>query len=384
MRDGKWKLVRPAIGALMTVFAEDVAMDVDAKYNADSYTDIVRTPEPQRVSPVAPPPQLFDINATRASAPTWRGTRLHASRAWRAHWRRGSRRSNASVVRSCDIDAGCDRPSFLIVARNSEGIMKKQQTGVELYYWPGIPGRGEFVRLLLEDAGAAYVDVARESTDGLAAMARFLEGEEPGALPFAAPFVKVGNAVVSQTANILAFLAPQVGLVPDDAALRVEAQQIQLTLADFVGEAHDTHHPIAGGLYYEDQKAAAKRRAQDFVQQRLPKYLGWLEKVLERNRKSGGRWLVGSDCTYVDLSAFQVVEGLRYAFPNAMAQLERRIPLVVALRDRVAERPRIAAYLKSKRRQLFNQMGIFRHYPELDALAHREEKAPRRKPRPSE
>ena len=245
--------------------------------------------------------------------------------------------------------------------------MKKRAATVELYYWPGIQGRGEFVRLLLEEAGADYADVARESADGLAAMIRFLEGEQPGALPFAPPFVKVGRRVVSQTANVLAFLAPRFALVPDDEALRAEANQIQLTLADFVLEIHDTHHPIAGGLYYEDQKAAAKRRARDFVEQRLPKYLDWLEKVLGRNRRSRGEWLVGTDRTYVDLSAFQIVEGLRYAFPNAMARHEPRIPLLVALRDRVAARPRIAAYLKSKRRQPFNQMGIFRHYPELDA-----------------
>lgn len=249
--------------------------------------------------------------------------------------------------------------------------MKDRGHPIELYYWPGIQGRGEFVRLLLEEAGAAYVDVARERNDGMADMMRFLGGEEPGALPFAPPFVKAGAVVVSQTAHILAYLAPRLGLVPDDEALRAEAAQIQLTIADFVDEIHDTHHPIAGSLYYEDQKAAAKRRARDFIKERMPKYLGWLERVLERNRKSDGQWLVGSDRTYVDLSAFQIVEGLRYAFPNAMAKLESEIPRVIALHDRVAARPRIAAYLKSKRRQAFNQMGIFRHYPELDAPARR-------------
>jgi glutathione S-transferase len=244
--------------------------------------------------------------------------------------------------------------------------MKKREGPIELYYWPGIQGRGEFVRLLIEDAGAAYVDVARERKNGLATLVRFLEGEEPGALPFAPPFVRVGKLVVSQTANILAFLASRFAMVPNDETLRAQANQIQLTLADFVGEVHDTHHPIAGSLYYEDQKAAAKQRARHFVKERMPKYLGWLEKVLARNRKSAGQWLVGSDCTYVDLSAFQLVEGLRYAFPNAMQRLEPSIPLVAALRARVAKRPRLATYLKSKRRQPFNQMGIFRHYPELD------------------
>jgi glutathione S-transferase len=249
---------------------------------------------------------------------------------------------------------------------------------VELYYWPTIQGRGEFVRLLLEEAGADYVDVAR-TKGGMAAMMRVLEGEAPGALPFAAPFVKVGDALVSQTANILAFLAPALGLVPDDEALRAEANQIQLTIADFVGEVHDTHHPIAGGLYYDDQKKEAKRRAQDFVKERMPKYLEWLERVLVRNEKSGGRWLVGGDLTYVDLSAFQLVEGLRYAFPNAMARLEAKVPRLVALRDRVAKRPRIAAYLESKRRLPFNQQGIFRRYPELDAPAPRPSSRGRRR-----
>ena len=255
--------------------------------------------------------------------------------------------------------------------------MKGPEIPIELYYWPGIQGRGEFVRLLLEDAGAAYVDVAREGQNGLLTMMRCLEGEEPGALPFAPPFVKVGTIVVSQTANILAYLAPRLGLVPDDEALRAEANQIQLTLADFVGEIHDTHHPIAGSLYYEDQKGAAKRRAREFVKERMPKYLGWLEKVLARNRTSEGQWLVGSDCTYVDLSVFQVVEGLRYAFPNGMQRLEPQIPRVVALRDRVAARPRITAYVTSKRREPFNQMGIFRHYPELDAPSPRTRRAKR-------
>ena len=248
--------------------------------------------------------------------------------------------------------------------------MRKRAARVELYYWPTIQGRGEFVRLLLEEAGADYVDVARQK-GGMRAMIRFLEGEERGALPYAPPFVRVGGVVVSQTTNILEFLAPRFGLAPRDEALRAETNQIQLTIADLVDEAHDTHHPIAGGLYYEDQKREAKRRAQDFVKERIPKYLGWLEDVLGRNEASEGRWLVGRERSYVDLSAFQVVEGLRYAFPNTAARHETKTPRLVALRDRVAERPRIAAYLQSKRRIPFNQEGIFRRYPELDAPARR-------------
>lgn len=246
-------------------------------------------------------------------------------------------------------------------------MKRARGTPIELYYWPGIPGRGEFIRLFLEDVGARYVDVARTRKDGMDAMMRFLKREQSGALPLAPPFVRIGDAVVSQTANALAFLAAHLGAGPRSAQARSEINQIQLTIADLVGEVHDTHHPIAGSLYYEDQKAPAKRRARDFVAQRLPKYLRWLEQVLVRNRTSRGQWLVGSDCTYVDLSLFQIVAGLRYAFPNAMTALEPRIPLVIALHDRVAKRPRIARYLKSKRRQPFNRSGIFRHYPELDA-----------------
>jgi glutathione S-transferase len=238
-----------------------------------------------------------------------------------------------------------------------------------------IQGRGEFIRLLLEEAGVPYADVARRS--GMRAMLRILDGKGRGPLPFAAPFVRVDGAIVSQTANVLAYLAPRLGLVPKDAKLQAEAAQIQLTIADLTGEVHDTHHPISGTLYYRDQKPEAKRRARGFVRERLPKYLGWLERVLARNRKSKGRWLVGATCTYVDLSAFQVVEGLRYAFPNAMARAERSTPLLTGLRDRVAARPRIAAYLASDRRIPFNQQGIFRRYPELDAPAPRKRRARR-------
>jgi glutathione S-transferase len=242
---------------------------------------------------------------------------------------------------------------------------------IELYYWPMIQGRGEFVRLALEEAGVRYVDVAREPGKGMAAMLRVLSGDAPGALPFAPPFVMVGRTIVSQTANILAFLAPRLGLVPRDEALRAEANQIQLTIADFVGEVHDVHHPIAASLYYEDQRREARWRARVFLDERMPKYLGWLEDVLARNTRSQGRWLVGRRRSYVDLSAFQVIAGMRYAFPNAMRSHERRIPRAVALHDRVAALPRIAAYLASPRRLGFDEQGIFRCYPELDVPARR-------------
>lgn len=235
----------------------------------------------------------------------------------------------------------------------------------ELYYWPSIQGRGEFVRLALEEGGADYVDVARASGRGMgmAALTRFLESRAVQRPPFAPPFLKSGKLVIGQTANILLYLGPRLGLVPRSEADRLWAHQLQLTIADFLTEAHDTHHPIGGGLYYEDQKREAKRRADDFLRNRLPKFLGYFERVVARGR---GSYLLGRRLSYADLSLFQMVEGLRYAFPRAMARRRARFPKVMALRDRVAARPRIAAYLASERRIPFNQHGIFRHYPELD------------------
>jgi len=232
----------------------------------------------------------------------------------------------------------------------------------ELYYWPGIQGRGEFVRLALEDAGAEYVDVARRPR-GMAAMSRFLDSPAVKRPPFAPPFLKAGKLVIAQTANILFFLGPRLGLAPKPEAGQLWAHQLQLTIADWVGEVHDSHHPIAGGLYYEDQKREAKRRAENFTAERLPKFLSYFEQVLARN---GSRVLIGNKVSYVDLSLFQMIEGLRYAFPRAMTKQERKHRRVIALHDRVAARPRLAAYLASERRLPFNQEGIFRYYPELD------------------
>jgi glutathione S-transferase len=234
----------------------------------------------------------------------------------------------------------------------------------ELYYWAGIQGRGEYVRLALEEAGAEYADVAREP-GGESAMLRLLGDEEVGRSPFAPPFLKAGELIIGQTANILLYLGAHHGLAPSDEAGRLWAHQLQLTIADFVDEIHDTHHPIASSLYYEDQRREARDRASDFVKSRMPKYLGYFERVLERN-KAGPSHLVEASLTYPDLSIFQIVAGLRYAFPRAMVRLEPKHRRLVALHDRVATRPRIAAYLASDRRIALNQDGIFRHYPELD------------------
>ena len=232
----------------------------------------------------------------------------------------------------------------------------------ELFYWPQIQGRGEFVRLALEEADADYVDVARRR-NGSDKMFALMGSARLDHRPFAPPFLRSGKLVIAQTANILLYLGARHGLAPKPEAGRLWAHQLELTVSDFVVEAHDTHHPIGSGLYYEDQKKEAKRRTDDFRKSRAPKYLGYFDAVI---RRSGGPFLLGRRLTYPDLSLFQMVEGLRYALPQMMKRLERKVPRVVAVRDRVAERPRIAAYLASERRIPFNEMGIFRHYKELD------------------
>jgi glutathione S-transferase len=238
----------------------------------------------------------------------------------------------------------------------------------QFYYWPTIQGRGEFVRLALEAAGAEYIDVTRQAKSrggGVAAMMKIMDGtiERP---PFAPPFIRAGDEIVAQTANILAWLGPQLKLVPADQSARRWAHQLQMTVSDFVDEIHDTHHPIASHLYYDEQKREAKKRAAAFVQLRLPKFLGYFERVLANNPAGAGH-MIGKTLSYVDLSMFQLIAGLRYAYPRAVARLEASHPRLMALHDNVSKQPKVAAYLSSKRRIAFNQMGVFRHYPALDA-----------------
>jgi len=234
----------------------------------------------------------------------------------------------------------------------------------ELYYWPGIQGRGEFVRLLLEEAGASYIDMAREP-NAEAALSAFLQRTDLVHPSFAPPFLKDGHVVIGQTAAILLYLGDRHDLAPSDAARRLWVHQIQLTIADLVGEAHDTHHPLGGDLYYEEQKLEASRRAKWFRKERIQKYLDWFERILARN-PDGDSYLVGDALSYADLSLFQVLEGLLYAFPNTTKALLAESPRVSTLRMTVAQRPRIRAYLDSDHRLKFNEQGIFRHYPELD------------------
>jgi glutathione S-transferase len=235
----------------------------------------------------------------------------------------------------------------------------------QLYYWPTIQGRGEYVRLALEEAGCGYTDVARHG-NGMAAMMKLMavgKGNGTATPPFAPPFLQAGKLVIGQTANILLYLGSRHALAPKAEAGKLWVHQLQLTITDLVMEVHDTHHPLGSSLYYEEQKAAAKKRSDEFWKARVPKYLGYFEELLAAN---GGSYVTGRRLTYVDLSLFQIVEGLRYAFPRRMKAFEVEIPGLVGLHDRVAARPNIKAYLASDRRIAFNEDGIFRRYKALD------------------
>ncbi|MGA2549293.1 MAG: glutathione S-transferase family protein [Burkholderiaceae bacterium] len=238
----------------------------------------------------------------------------------------------------------------------------------ELYYWPGLQGRGEFVRLALEEAGADYIDVARHPSarNGDGIIEKFLGNESEHFPPFAVPALRAGKLLISQTPNILLYLARHHDLGPTDEVGGHWAHGLQLTIADLVAEVHNTHHPVASSLYYEDQRPEAARNTRHFLAERVPKFLGYFETVLKRN-PAGPQFLVGSSLSYVDLSMFQVLGGLRYAFPKSMRRLSGAYRNLLALEREVARRPRIAAYLASPRRLPYDQDGIFRHYPALEA-----------------
>jgi glutathione S-transferase len=232
----------------------------------------------------------------------------------------------------------------------------------ELYYHAANPGRGEFIRLALEEAGADYVDVARApgGTEALQQLRQDPANKRPA---FAPPFLRHGDVTVGQTANILQYIGPKLGLAPDDEQGRLWAHQLQLTIADLVQAIQHTHHPVAHGLYYEDQKSEAIEYSKHFIAERVPKFLGWFERVLQAN---GGEHTVGDRLSYVDLSLFQLIEGLRFSFPKSMQKAEQKYPGLRSLHDRIAARPKIAAYLASPRHMAFNDRGVFRQLPELD------------------
>jgi glutathione S-transferase len=238
----------------------------------------------------------------------------------------------------------------------------------ELYYWPGIQGRGEFIRLALEEAGARYIDVALVPAargGGVPAIVKLLEARGIERPPFAVPILRAGRQLIAQTPNILLFLGDRLGLAPRDEAGRLWTNQLGLTILDFYLEIFHTHHPLGDGYAYDEQKPEAKRRTKYFLSARLPRFLGYFERVLALNR-ARRPWLVGARLSHADLSMAQVIAGLRYAFPLATRRALRTRPRLRTLHDAVFAQPRIAQYVASGRRLPFNNEDLFRHYPELD------------------
>jgi len=235
-----------------------------------------------------------------------------------------------------------------------------------LIYWPFLPGRGEFARFILEDAGVEYIDRARlpeSDGGGKAAVLHFYKGEAEG-MPVAAPPILLhGDLVLAQTGAICHYLGSTLRLLPNSEAGAWNALQVTMTVTDIVSEVHDTHHPVASYMTYEDQKDAAIPRTRMFLETRLPKFLGYLERVQNAH---GGPWLLGERLTYVDLTVTHLLRGLEYAFPNNYRRVIADTPRLAAIREAALARPNLAAYVASDRCMAFNEHGIFRRYPELD------------------
>ncbi|CAK7218309.1 hypothetical protein SBRCBS47491_003466 [Sporothrix bragantina] len=251
----------------------------------------------------------------------------------------------------------------------------------KLIYWPGLPGRGEHVRLAFEEAGVVYEDTAMHedavqtvlaqiSTDNLAT------GSAPNVPPLAPPILEHGDLTISQTSNILMYLAPQLNLAAntssDDPNAIYRLNALVLTALDGLSnEVHDSHHPICTSLYFKDQRTEAIRSSKQYVKERLPKFLGYFERVLkaQAERDAENKWLYGTEFTYADLVLFQCLDGTSHQFPRAVKQLREggEYERLFALYEAVKQRPNIAAYLASERRQAYGE-GIYRYYKELDVV----------------
>ncbi|MCJ1456587.1 hypothetical protein MMC28_006949 [Mycoblastus sanguinarius] len=255
---------------------------------------------------------------------------------------------------------------------------KKQKTSptadYELLYWPSHPGRGEHIRLCFEEAGIPYKDTTNESKEkGMSALLSLISPEATGTAanppPFAPPMLRHGDLLLAQAPNILLYIGPRLGLVPDHENALYHVNQLALTALDGLSnEVHDTHHPVGVNLYYEEQKAEALKKSEDFRERRLPKFLGYFERVLAGEASNGGEWLYGGQLTYADLVLWQCLDGVRFAFPNCFERARKsgEYTKVFGLMEQVEKRENIKSYLKSERRQPYNN-GIYRYYPELDA-----------------
>ncbi|MXO84844.1 glutathione S-transferase [Altererythrobacter aurantiacus] len=234
----------------------------------------------------------------------------------------------------------------------------------DLWYWPSIQGRGEFVRLFMAAAGIEWRDCAREK-DAEALLDDMDERKEKGFAPYAPPYLVDGDFAIAQVAHIVTWLSEKHDIGAADEADKLHLIQLQLDITDIVEEVHSVHHPVASSLYYDDQKDAAEQAAEKFREERIPKYFDHFEQAL--GVKDGGPFSLGSTWSHFDTSLFQLVEGLEYAFPRRMAAIKDDYPMIFACRDAVALIDGLAAYVASEDRIPFNEDGIFRHYPELDA-----------------
>lgn len=247
-----------------------------------------------------------------------------------------------------------------------------QDDTYELIYWPSIPGRGEFIRLIFEEAGAPYSDVAKNPDEAMKAVMDYGSaknlGDDTNPAVFAVPVLNHGDLTIHQTPTILQYLAPKFGLAPKEGHGVWHLNQIVLTILDGLSnEIHDTHHPLGTNLYYEDQKPEAKRRAKSFREERLPKYLRYVQRLLDSKTSGDGPWLYGGGLTYADLVLFQALDGTKFAFPKSIEKLEKSGDYdgVFKLYQAVKERPNIKQYLESDRRAAYSD-GIYRYYPELE------------------
>ncbi|TAQ89053.1 hypothetical protein B7494_g2622 [Chlorociboria aeruginascens] len=244
----------------------------------------------------------------------------------------------------------------------------------ELIYYTGVPGRGEHVRLMLEEAGVPYEDTQFLSFDEARKnVTSWLAGGEHGNPPyFAPPLFKHGDLVISQTPNILLYLGPKLGLAGSRENDLYKINALALTALDLLcNEVHDTHHPIAVMLTWEEQKGESKRRSKYWVQNRLPTVLAYWQRVLENEERGSGLWLLGDIFTYADLVLFQCLDGTNYSFPKAIKQAREtgKYDKVFKLYEDVKARPNIAQYLASNRRQKEQDWGIYRHYDDNDVIA---------------
>ncbi|KAG5926470.1 hypothetical protein E4U53_003074 [Claviceps sorghi] len=250
--------------------------------------------------------------------------------------------------------------------------VKTDDAPYELIYWPGVPGRGEFIRLLFEEAGVPYQDTAKKESEAVSRVMALTDadnkGDKSNVPAMACPALKHGHVTLSQTPNILLYLAPKLGLAPAAGDAMYQLNQLVLTILDFLSnEVHDTHHPIGTSATYEDQKPEAAKRAESFKTERLPKFLAYAQRVLDGEASGEGPWLHGGKLTYADLVLFQGIHGTEFAFPNTMKKMRDsgKYDGVFNLFKAVGERPNIKEYLASDRRASYSH-GIWRHYPELD------------------